>query len=399
LFRFGLLGTLAKLRFGLLVRPIIHYSLFINEVMTGTILLIEDTPDTIKVLRKILKDEGFKVLIAQDGPQGIQRAEYTQPDLILLDIMMPGMNGFEVCALLKSQENTKDIPIIFMTALSDTADKVKGLMLGAVDYVTKPIQTEEVLARVVTHVKLRQQKQQLQEELRTGRDHTVVLEKRNIELNTFARTVAHDLKNPLNAVINFSELLLEDQGPFDPATLEYLQHIAQAGRQMNDIIDALLLLAGAKQGNVEPQPLDMNLIVNQVVEKRLFQMIKGFHGEIHFPDQWPVAQGYGPWVEEIWANYISNGLKYGGQPPCLELGGESEGGNLIRFWVRDNGPGLGEEEQMKLFTPFTRLHQGRAEGNGLGLSIVQQIAEKLGGEVGVESIKGEGSLFYFTLPK
>ncbi len=367
--------------------------------MTGTILLIEDTPDTIKVLRKILKDEGFKVLIAQDGPQGIQRAEYTQPDLILLDIMMPGMNGFEVCAHLKSHENTKDIPIIFMTALSDTADKVKGLMLGAVDYVTKPIQTEEVLARVVTHVKLRQQQQQLQEELQTGRDHAVVLEKRNIELNTFARTVAHDLKNPLNAVINFSEFLLEDQGPFDPATLEYLQNIAQAGRKMNDIIDALLLLAGAKQGNVEPQPLDMNLIVNQVVEKRLFQMVKGFHGEIHFPDQWPIAQGYGPWVEEIWANYISNGLKYGGQPPCLELGGESEGENLIRFWVRDNGPGLGEEEQMKLFTPFTRLHQGRAEGHGLGLSIVQQIAEKLGGEVGVESVKGEGSLFYFTLPK
>lgn len=350
------------------------------------------------MLRKLLKEEGFKVLIAQDGLQGIDRAKYTQPDLILLDIMMPGMDGFEVCSHLKSQENTKDIPIIFMTALSDPADKVKGLTLGAVDYVTKPIQTQEVLARVNTHLKLRQQHLELQEELRIRKEHTILLEKRNIELNTFARMVAHDLKVPLSAVMTLGELLTEQQERFDATTAWRIQMIVKSGQQMNEIIEALLLLAGIKQVDVELRPLDMSLIVNEVIKYRLFQMIKIFQADLQLPNQWPIAKGYGPWVAEIWANYISNGLKYGGHPPCLELGGEAIGGNRTRFWIHDNGLGLTVEEQAKLFTPFTRLHRRSAGGHGLGLSIVQQIVQKLGGEVGVESIKGEGSLFYFTLP-
>ncbi len=108
--------------------------------------------------------------------------------------------------------------------------------------------------------------------------------------------------------------------------------------------------------------------------------------------------GYAPWIEEVWANYLSNGLKYGGQPPLLEIGADRQDDGNIRFWVRDNGPGLTEEAIARLFTPFTRLHKDRAEGHGLGLSIVQQIVEKLGGEVGVENAESQGSLFYFTLP-
>jgi hypothetical protein len=130
--------------------------------------------------------------------------------------------------------------------------------------------------------------------------------------------------------------------------------------------------------------------------------------EIILPQAWPVALGYGPWVEEVWANLLSNAIKYGGQPeagvpPRVEMGfDESPSRSLadsrIRFWVRDNGPGLAREEQRQLFTEFTRLHKKRARGHGLGLSIVRRIVGKLGGEVGVESTPGQGSLFYFTLP-
>jgi signal transduction histidine kinase len=316
--------------------------------------------------------------------------------------MMPNMDGFEVCQILKSQENTQDIPIIFMTALTDTVDKIKGFSLGAVDYITKPIQHEEVLARVTTHLKLRQLQKQLEQEVKFRKEYAVELEKRNIELNTFARTVAHDLKNPLNGIIGFGALLLTDcftESLSEKEAKTYLQHIVQAGRKMVEIIEALLLLAGAsKQDKITMQQVDMYDVVKQVIDKRLYFMLRDFHGKINFPETWPAVQGYAPWVEEVWANLISNGLKYGGQPPYLELGANTQDDGMIRFWVRDNGVGLSQKAQSQLFTPFTRLHQNRAEGHGLGLSIVQQIVKKLGGNVGIESIENQGSTFYFTLP-
>ncbi|OQW94217.1 MAG: hybrid sensor histidine kinase/response regulator [Beggiatoa sp. IS2] len=361
----------------------------------GTLLIVDDTPANVSVLFDFLSESGFKVLVAQDGKRAIQKASYAQPDLILLDVMMPGMDGFEACVLLKSQEKTKDIPIIFMTALADTVDKVKGFSLGASDYITKPIQHEEVLARVSTHLKFR--KLQLQLQL-----HSVELEKRNQELDAFARTVAHDLKNPLNAIIGYTDILLTDCSPNtlpDKTSIEQLQLVAQAGHKMVNIIDALLLLAGVStQLQVEKQPLAMGEILTQVIYQRLPYMVKEYQGNIQLHDHWPVARGYAPWVEEVWMNYISNGLKYGGRPPQLEIGATLQNDHAVRFWVRDNGPGLSAEAQAKLFTPFMRLHQDYVEGHGLGLSIVQQIVEKLGGQVGVESTPGQGSTFYFTLP-
>ena len=134
------------------------------------------------------------------------------------------------------------------------------------------------------------------------------------------------------------------------------------------------------------------------VQRRLGHVIEGSQAQIIEPESWPAALGHGPWIEEVWLNYISNAIKYSGREPRLELGGAVEPGGAARFWVRDNGPGLSEEDQGRLFAPFTRLHQVRAEGHGLGLSIVRRIVDKLGGQVGVESQVGKGSVFYFTLP-
>lgn len=401
-----------------------------------TLLIVDDMPDNISVLLAFLSKSGFKVLVTPNGEQGIKTAEYARPDLILLDVMMPGIDGFEVCQRLKAQTGTRDIPIIFMTALADTVDKVKGFTLGAADYITKPIQQEEVLARVTTHLnlhklqrqlqtqkqQLHEQNQLLQEEInarmqienslqqtaimlseRTWQleQQTTELEKRNMELDAFAHTVAHDLKNPLNAVISLTDLLLSTcptDNPPNSKWKERLQWVAHAGQKMLSIVNALLLLAGiSKQTTIIIEPLDMTQIVKQMIQQQVDTFAEVQCG-ISVPEHWPSALGYTPWVEEIWANYLSNGLKYGGQPPRLELGAQSQENGMIRFWVRDNGPGLSMEDQRKLFTPFTRLHKSRAEGHGLGLSIVQQIAEKLGGQVGVESSPGQGSLFYFTLP-
>jgi len=168
-----------------------------TEQVKGTILIVDDTPANVSILFDFLAESGYKVLVAQEGKRAIQKAEYAIPDLILLDIMMPGIDGFETCKVLKSTEKTKDIPIIFMTALADTIDKVKGFKLGAADYITKPIQHEEVLARINSQLNFRRLQKQIQL-------HAIELEKRNLELDAFARTVAHDLKNPLNAVIGYT---------------------------------------------------------------------------------------------------------------------------------------------------------------------------------------------------
>jgi len=367
-----------------------------------TLLVVDDIPDNVRLLLKVLNEAGFKVLVAKDGKAGLEKAQFAKPDLILLDVMMPEMDGFEVCQHLRSDEATQEIPVIFMTALSDTVDKVKGFSLGAVDYITKPFQTAEVLARVTTHLKLRKLQRQLLEELQIRKQYAVELEKRNTELNAFARTVAHDLKSPLNGVIGYSEMILHEfRTELPEEAKDYLRNIVHSGYKMADIIDAILLLARTSQEDtVETQYLEMSSIIHEVINKRLVHLVREFQGHIQLPATWPIALGYAPWIEEVWANYISNGLKYGGQPPQLELGATSQEEGMIRFWVKDNGKGLTPEELAKLFTPFIRLHrkQRNVEGHGLGLSIAQQIIEKLNGQVGVESTLGQGSLFYFTLP-
>jgi two-component system sensor histidine kinase/response regulator len=143
--------------------------------------------------------------------------------------------------------------------------------------------------------------------------------------------------------------------------------------------------------------LDMGSVIDAARE-RLVDMFKEYLVEIDSPEVWPTAYGYGPWVEEVWVNYLSNAVKYGGTPPHITVGATPQPPDMVRFWVRDNGTGLSEEEQSHLFIAFTRLGNTSVEGHGLGLSIVQRIVTRLRGEVGVESIAGQGSTFFFTLP-
>ncbi len=355
------------------------------EIGQGELLLVDDIPTNLKMLFNYLKNLGFKVRIANNGKKAIEQIERTPPDLILLDVMMPDMDGFEVCRRLKANLQTKDIPVIFMTAKTETIDKVKGFEVGAVDYVTKPIQQEEVLARINTHLTIRYLQKSLQQ--------------KNQDLEAFAHSVAHDIKNPVNTIIGYTEILLEDLNTIvDKNSLELLKIINQAGENIVNITDALLSLASINQQKITLQAIDMGKIVEQV-QIRLAKMIKDYQADITQPTQWPIAIGHASWVAEIWANYISNGLKYGGCPPHLTLGATFQENDFIRFWVHDNGPGLTTEQQQQLFTPFTRINQAKIEGYGLGLSIVQRIIEKCGGQVGVESQIDKGSTFYFTLPK
>jgi two-component system sensor histidine kinase/response regulator len=224
-------------------------------------------------------------------------------------------------------------------------------------------------------------------------------------LDEFAQTVAHDLKSPLTAILGFAEILAVQYDDLDPETItNSLLMVTSSARKALRIVDELLLLARVSQvGTIETSPLDMKTIVEEA-KHRLDNLLKEYNATLKIPENWPVAVGHAGWVEEVWVNYISNAIKYGGTTPFITLGSrviKQPDGDIVLFAVKDWGPGLSKDAQAQLFTPFTRLGQPRSKGYGLGLSIVQRIVTKLGGEVGVESkgIPGQGSVFYFTLPK
>lgn len=219
------------------------------------------------------------------------------------------------------------------------------------------------------------------------------------DLDAYAHTVAHDLKNPVSVVMGYTEVLYEDYDQFERDEVrKLLADINRTSVKMKTIIDELLLLASIrKQDLVQTEVLDMDAIVREAVARQE-KHIRDSGAHIVLADAWPEAVGYGPWVEEVWANYLSNALKYGGDPPVIELGAVRQADGMLRYWVRDNGQGIAPEDQIRLFDPFSRLDETRADGHGLGLSIVQRIIMQMGGGVGVDSTPGEGSTFFFTLP-
>jgi PAS domain S-box-containing protein len=242
----------------------------------------------------------------------------------------------------------------------------------------------EGIARDVTHRK------QMEEE----REQMIA------DLDAFAQTVAHDLKGPLSVILGYGELLTPERVSAleQDEIVEFATVISEYATKMNNIIQELFLLSSVRSDEVTSRPFAMGPVVEAALE-RLAYMIEDKEATITKPDTWPDVVGYEGWVEAVWVNYMSNALKYGGTPPVIELGADEQG-EMVRFWVRDEGPGISPAEQRRLFVPFTRLDQVKhVEGHGLGLSIVQRIVEKLGGQVGVESQLGEGSLFYFTLPR
>ncbi|MFC2151077.1 histidine kinase N-terminal 7TM domain-containing protein [Bacteroidota bacterium] len=221
----------------------------------------------------------------------------------------------------------------------------------------------------------------------------------HFELDAYARTVAHDLKSPMSSILGFAEILNYSNN-LDKDEQGYCKYIYDGIIRMTDIIDGLLLLAQVRnQEEIEIKEIRTDEILKKVL-LRLDDLIKKYDCTIQISDKWPLVLGYPIWIEEIWVNYISNAIKYGGDPPKVELGAK-ELKDSVKFWVKDNGEGIASNEVKDLFKEFSQLENRKSatQGYGLGLSIVERIASKLNGTVGVESEPGDGSLFYFTLPK
>lgn len=347
----------------------------------GDVLVVDDTLANLRLLINLLSVHGYNVRPAQSGALALAAVKAAPPDIVLLDINMPEMNGYEVCEKLKEDEKTRDIPVIFISALSDTDSKLQAFTAGGVDYISKPFQLEEVLARIKTHLTIRR--------LRAG------LEERNRDLAAFDRSVAHDLRSPLTALLGLAELMKLDAVQ---RTDENVETVWDAAKHMQSIIESLLLFAQIGNAQAEITPIAMGPLVGKVV-KSLQHEIQRRQGVVTIEEgDWPSVEGHAPWVEQVWANYISNALKYGGRPPRVHLSWDMGNSGDPRFSVHDNGPGLDPGQRAKVFSEFERLkHPNGEDGHGLGLSIVRRIVEKLAGKVGLESQPGQGSRFFFTL--
>jgi signal transduction histidine kinase len=348
------------------------------------VLVVEDNEVIARLVKAMLGKRGYSVVgEATNGLTAIQMTERLQPDIVVMDVQMPDMDGITAARQIRDNCPT---PVVILTALETHELVERASTAGVGAYLVKPPNPEELERAIIIAMARFNDMMELAERAR--------------ELDAFAHTVAHDLKNPLGVLVGFAELLEEDYTSIAHEDVaRFLQTISEKGRKAISIVDELLLLASLRRGEVPIARLDMAAIVGDVL-RRLAGMIDREQAQISLPAEWPAALGYGPWVEEIWANYLDNAIKYGGRPPRAELGAGIEADGSVRFWIHDNGRGLTAQERAQLFTPFTRLDQMRVQGHGLGLSIARRIAEKLDGQVGVESsgVPGEGSRFYFSLP-
>lgn len=362
------------------------------------VLLIEDDPQDIRSIDEMLSGAAssghaapFRLSTATRLATGLARLVNTAADVVLLDLTLPDANGVDAIASLRTL--APDTPIITLTDFEDEVMASETMQQGAQDTLVKGGLNGVALERAIRHAI---ERQRLLAELARKAEE---LEARNAELDEFAHTVAHQVQGLLSQMVGYTGYIEMNYAPsLDEEVRRLLRQILQSGNKMNNVISELLLLASVRKGEVIQVALNMGRIVAEAIKRLRFQ-VEEYDGRIELPDSWPVALGYPSWVEELWVNYISNGLKYGGPSPQLTLGAEPYDDGMIRFWVRDQGEGIAPADQTRLFTPHTRLSQVRARGEGLGLSIVRRIARKCGGRVGVKSAIGAGSTFWFTLPQ
>jgi two-component system sensor histidine kinase/response regulator len=386
------------------------------EPQKNIILIIDDNATNIGVLIETLKAQGFETITARHGAMGIRRAQFSQPNLILLDIKMPEMDGYEVCKRLKADEQTRHIPVIFISALSETFDKVKAFSVGGVDYVTKPFQEEEVLARVKTHLVLQSQKKQLQtqaeelrqankqlqtqaEELRQANEQLVQL---NQEKNEFLGIAAHDLKNPLAAILTLVQMIeksIEASAFASKVTvIEFAHLINISAEHMFNIIINLLEVNTIESGKIRLnlEKSDILDVLREIVFEYT-QKAKRKNITVHFT---PTDSEYIAYVDinmvrQVLDNLLSNAVKYSpfGKNVYLRIFTKKA---AICCEIQDEGPGLCHEEQPKLFKKFSRLSPvptDNENSTGLGLFIVKKLVNAMGGKVWCESKLGVGSKF------
>ncbi|MBF0421670.1 MAG: response regulator [Magnetococcales bacterium] len=380
------------------------------------ILIVDDQRSNIDVLKDILQD--YERAIALNGPQALKVARSKKPpDLILLDIMMPEMDGYEVCAALKEDPGTRDIPVIFVTAKREVADETKGLKLGAVDYITKPFNASIVKHRIEVHLELKRHRDRLEELVRERTQELIaarnVAESRKDAAeqgirakNEFLAVISDELRNPLNSIIGFSSFLGEPDLPQSDRE-QYLEIINHASMSLLNLINEMIELAKVEASEVQLQLESFYLkqLVDDVVNDFLpLAQQKGLALSMDFqPGLAEVVTGDARRLQQVLRHLLKNSVNFTNQGEIVvRVEHQSRTGTeeKVLFAVQDTGVGIPKEQQELIFQEFTQLEQAfrRTHGGlGLGLTICKRFVPLMGGEIGVESEEGKGSRFYFTV--
>jgi len=357
------------------------------------ILIVDDTPANLHLLSEILKTNGYKVRPVTGGAPALLAATSKSPDLILLDINMPDMNGFEVCERLKADCKLKEVPVLFISANGATKDKVKAFNCGGVDYITKPFQSEEVLARVKTHLQIQRQQRHLQEsydklrELESLRDNLVHM-------------IIHDMSTPIS-VINISLSMLGDFSGSKPnkSSAVVFQAASNSVQQLQDMVSHLLAVSRLEAGEMPLDKIECQLdqLINTTIQQRAFS--NGGHAiNVEAPTGIKVFCDQNI-IQRVLGNLLGNALKFIPEMGEVKIAVSTCNGKA-RVCVTDNGPGIPAESHLRIFEKFGQVKSTghRNLGTGLGLAFCRLAVEAHGGQIGVGSEPGKGSTFWFELP-
>ncbi len=365
------------------------------------ILIVDDVPKNIQVVGTILKKEGYRLAFAKSGKMALDLTRKTRFDLILLDILMPEMDGFEVCERLKSDPATRDIPVMFLTAKTEPEDILKGFEIGAVDYITKPFNSAELLARVRTHLDLKFSRENLgraNRELRTL----------NATKDKFFSIIAHDLRNPIQNLLLSSEILKIGFGNFeDDKIKDYIERFHRNSKNIAELLRNLLDWSRSQQGKIQckPHTVDLHLLVNDAILLLKYQAdSKGIRVLSDIKEETFVYADK-EMIKTVLRNFLSNAVKFTPAGGAVNITASApapgQDRELIEVAVEDTGVGISRKDMEKLFridTQITTPGTAGEKGTGLGLVLCREFVEKNNGTVQVESTPGKGSRFVFTLP-
>ena len=378
-----------------------------------TILIIDDKDANIYALEKLLEKPNRNFLSATNGKTGLKIALDKDIDLIILDVQMPEMDGFEVAQILQSNKRTKDIPIIFASAeKKERSSIMKGFEEGAVDYLSKPLDPELTKAKVSVLLKIQLQKKELVDKNASLEKAEAQIRQLNLdlqlnlqqieaankELESFSYSVSHDLRAPLRSILGYARALEDDYiSKLDPDAKDLLGIIQQNANKMNTLIDDLLEFSRLGKKEIKKTEINTEKLVESAVNELGRSSSRPV--EIKVNELVPAFADYAL-LNQVWINLISNAIKYSGkkEKPVVEIGSHSNKNEVV-YYIKDNGEGFDMKYADKLFGVFQRLHRAEEfEGTGVGLALVQRIVNRHGGRVWAEAKVREGATFYFSLP-
>ena len=364
-----------------------------EEPIRGEVLIVDDTLANLHLLNEMLRENGYKVRGALDGDIALNAIRAAPPDLVLLDINMPGKNGYEVCRELKADDGTRRIPVVFLSAQSEPIDKITAFEVGGADYVSKPFQIEEVLVRIDHQLKLRR----LERELTEAR---IAAEAASQAKSAFLANMSHEIRTPMNAILGYAQIMSDETGLSDLQRTA-VDTIETSGNHLLALINDILDLSKIEAGREELQQEDFSLgdfvrEVEVLFEIRCQQ--KGLSWRLEVEVEERRVHGDAKKMRQVLINLLGNAVKFT-QIGEVGLGLYREEDGRYCFEVRDSGPGIPVERQQEVFKPFQQEASGiQHGGTGLGLAIAQRHAELMGGNIDLVSAEGEGARFSFIVP-